>query len=96
MPAGVSLIASGAVEQRHSDLLLEIAHRLDDRGFRAELLASRGGETSFIDGGDEGTKLIEGNAIQHETPDDWGRPQQARSQPGVRTGRKRSHLSHHR
>jgi hypothetical protein len=70
MPAGVSLIASGAVEQRHSDLLLEIAHRLDDRGFRAELLASRGGETSFIDGGDEGTKLIEGNTVQHEPPRD--------------------------
>jgi hypothetical protein len=37
---------------------------------RAEQFASRGRETSFIDGGDEGAKLIEGNAIQHETPGD--------------------------
>jgi hypothetical protein len=68
-PAGVELgIASGAVEQRYADLLLEIAHRLADHGLRAEQFASRGRETSFIDRGDEGAKLIEGKTIQHETP----------------------------
>ena len=57
--------AAGAVEQGDADLAFQPGHQLADRRLSPAELAGGGGKAAFIDRGDEGADLVQGNAIQH-------------------------------
>jgi hypothetical protein len=52
-------LSSGAVEQPHAQVFLELAHRLADGGLRHPERARRGAEAAGLDDADEGTQLFQ-------------------------------------
>src|SRR5882762_8731484 len=62
---GQDRCAARPIEQFDAELGLEIRQRLTDDGLRSAQAACAGREASGIGRGDEGAKLIEGNAVEH-------------------------------
>jgi hypothetical protein len=59
------VVTAAAFEEKHAELTLKVGQGLADDRLGATQPTARRGEAALLDGGDEGTELVERDTVEH-------------------------------